>query len=248
MTNLRHLLLAFVVTLAFSHALAAYSIPQNAQAYAVLKGTLFDLSREAVVLDQRVVIENLQTGQVWRLATDEEAGTFRAAVPPGIYSLSTEETHWNLPFRRAAFRLEAGSTSTVNIVLSPRILSIALDIVKGYHIERAPTKRYESFSIPAASSDLLKLLIQYETKRTSKGTTVYKWAKLSFDLTTVYADELKLDRKTLRLSASGRVMVEDGKERRKLSTAWIYFKDGKLIVEPEGLVRAGRRLMSALKT
>jgi hypothetical protein len=76
------------------------------------------------------------------------------------------------------------------------------------------------------------LLIQYETKRTSKGTTVYKWARLSFDLLTVYADELKLDRKTLRLTASGRVMVEDGKERRNLSTASIHFKDGKLIVEP----------------
>jgi hypothetical protein len=238
MSNLRHLLPALVVTLAFSHALSANSIAQNAPAYAVLEGTVFDMSREAIVLDQKVVIENLQTRQVWRLATDETVGTFRATVPPGTYSLSTEETHWNLPFRRAAFRLEAGSISTVNIVLSPRILSIALNIVKGYEIERAPAQRYESFSIPAASSDLLKLLIQYQTKQTSKGTTVYKWAKVSFDLVTVYADEIKLHRKTRRFIASGRVMVEDGKERRKLSTASIHFKDGKLIIEPESQPKA----------
>ena len=238
MINLRHSLLAFVVSLAFLHALAANSISQNAPAYAVLKGTVFDMSREAVVLDQRVVIENLQTGQAWRLTTDEQEGTFSAAVPPGTYSLSTEETHWTLPFRRASFRLEAGSTSTINIVLNPRILSIGLNIVKGYEIERAPAQRYESFSIPGASSDLLKLLIQYETKKTSKGATVYKWAKLSFDLVTVYADELKLDRKTLRVTASGRVMMEDGKERRKLSTASIHFNDGKLIVEPESQPKA----------
>lgn len=209
----------------------AVSIAQDQDTVSILKGEVFALDREAVVLDEKVVIENLQTGQVWRLITDD-AGTYSASVPAGTYSVTTEGTNWHLPFRRAPFQLHAGSTSTLNIVLSPRILTMATIVGKGKSIEWAPPQRYESFSIPGTSSDLLKMLIQYETKRTSKGTTVYKWAKLSFDLTTVYADELKLDRKTLRLIASGRVMVEDGKERRKLSTTSINFKDGKIVVEP----------------
>ena len=232
MSNLGYLLLAPVVGFIFAQPLAAISVRQESPTTAVLKGTVFDLSREAVVLGEKVVVENLQTGQVWKLTTDD-AGTYSVSVPAGTYSLTTEGSHWSLPFRRAPFQLHSGSTSTVNIVLSPRILTIALIVGKGKSIEWAPPQRYGSFAIPGASSDLVKLLIQYETKRTLKDRTVYKWTKLSFDLVTVYADELVLDRKTLRLSAFGRVMVEDGKQRRQLPSAAIHFKDGKIIVEHE---------------
>jgi hypothetical protein len=89
MSHLGHLLLASVVGLVFSQPLAAISIRQEAPATAVLKGAVFDSGREAVILDQTVVVQNLQTEQVWKLITDD-AGAYSVNVPAGTYSLTTE--------------------------------------------------------------------------------------------------------------------------------------------------------------
>lgn len=230
MIKLGKLLAAFVIAWTVIQPATKGSVVPEQTAVAVLKGTVLDRAGSGILLDYGyVVIENLTTKQVWKLHTDDSA-VFSASLPAGTYRI-TSETRMYLPFRRADFHLEPGSTSMVNLVLHPEFL-IRGTTVGTKRIDRsAPTPHYTSFTVPGAPSDISKGLIRHSGTSTIKGMTVYKYATLTFDLITVYADEISRDRKQLRFNASGRVIVEDGKERTSVGAAEVEFKDGKAIVK-----------------
>ena len=230
MIKLGNLLVALVLAWTVLLPASTSSVLPNQTATAVLKGTVFDPSGSLILLpDDFIVIENLGTRQVWRLHTDD-AGSFSASLPAGPYRI-TSETRMYLPFRRADFHLENGSTSMVNLVLHPEYLIRGTTVGTKRIDKLAPKPHYTSFTIPGARSDVSKALIRHFGKRTANGTTVYEYAALTFDLITVYADEISRDGKHIRFKAAGRVIVEDGEERASVGAAEIEFRDGKAFVK-----------------
>jgi hypothetical protein len=199
---------------------------------AVLTGAVLDWQRAVVLLPpQTVIVEELNTKQVQKVSPDD-SGNYRLTLPAGTYSITTEGRGVFLPFRRAAFQLQEGTTSSLNLVLSLRWSAHVLSVPsKGSGMEAAPAPRYDEYSIPDARSDRLKLLIEHFGKRTERNRIVYEYATMSFDLLTIHADAITLDRKSKRLEMSGEaVIVEDGNVRRTVSRAEVSFKDGKAIV------------------
>ena len=207
-----NVILAVVLLLTLMQSVSTSSMPNQTER-AVLKGTVFDPFGAVILLPGRsIVIESLGTKQVWELETDD-SGSYRASLPAGTYRITSKPTIY-LPFRHADFHLEKGSTSMVNLVLHSEYLIRGTTVGEKVD-ELAPKPQFVSFTIPGARSDVSRALIRHLGKRSRKGKAVYEYSALTFDLITVYADEISRDGKQLRFNASGRVIVEDGKERAR---------------------------------
>jgi hypothetical protein len=88
---------------------------------AVLTGAALDRQLAVVIQPpQTVLVEDLNTKQVRKVYPDIDSGSYRVTLPAGTYSISTEGRGVFLPYRRAAFQLKDGTTSSVNLVLSLR--------------------------------------------------------------------------------------------------------------------------------
>jgi hypothetical protein len=224
------LVIAFVIAWTVLQPLHTDGVLADQTAGAVLKITVFDQYGAVIPLPEgSIIVENLETKQVWKVGTDD-AGSSSATVPAGTYRITSDAPIY-LPFRRADFHLESGSTSMVNLVLHPEYLVRGTAVGREKVDELGPKPQFDSFTIPGARSDISKALIRYFGKRTANGKTVYKYAALTFDLITVYADEISRDGKTFSFNASERVIVEDGKARENVNAAEIEFKDGKAIIK-----------------
>jgi hypothetical protein len=196
-----------------------------------LKGSVFD-SQGAVVVTPRptIIIKSAGTGAINRITPNED-GKYEIDLPVGIYQISTDVPGF-YPFRRALFQIQPAETVMINLVPSARYFVRGTTVSPTQAIDKpAPRPRYDTFSVPQSSSQLLNLVIQFQKKRIFDRTSEYQNAILSYNELTICADKLALERKTLRVKASGnQVLVEDGSQRSQPNYAEVNFKGGKPVL------------------
>jgi hypothetical protein len=98
----------------------------------------------------------------------------------------------------------------------------------------APEPKYDVFDVPDSAVTEIDLVIQYDLKREGGEIIEYQYegrplsgVVVSYDVLTVSADRVKLDKKKLRVEAEGHVIIEDGKSRTRAERLAVEFKDGK---------------------
>lgn len=213
-------LAVFTLFLVFQGAITAQ--PAVSQPVGTVSGTIMDSSGAVIVLPRPTII--FKGTNDARRVTPDDNGDYEIDLPAGAYDVTTELPGY-YPLRRAKFRVLAGSRVTINLVPSPRYLVRGTTVSTNKPVDRsAPRPRYDELRV-AISSPLPVCLIQFEKKRIVNGIVKYYWATFSYDNLTIYADELRFNRKQKQLKASGkRVIVEDGKQRVEVKHAVVSLK------------------------
>jgi len=144
-------------------------------------------------------------------------------LPVGVYHVTSRNGNY-YPFRRAAFRVEAGKTLHINVFPPIRVLMQALIVdERGARDEYdfAPPLKYDTFNIPSSAEPLLDLLIRYEKKREHKAATEYTGSRLdggvmvSYNNIAIYANKVRFNQKEMKLEAIGKIVFEDGRRRTR---------------------------------
>jgi hypothetical protein len=71
----------------------------------------------------------------------------------------------------------------------------------------------------------VELMIRHSHRQKSKGILIYRQphfnysVEVSYDVLTVYADLVRFDRKRLMLEAEGHVVIDDGNQRQRFTSA-----------------------------
>lgn len=206
----------------------------GAQSPGHVNGTISD-SNGAVVTNVTVAFET--NGQTRKVVTNRE-GYYEIELPIGLYHVTTHVPGF-CAARRALFRVQPSSNTLLNLTLTVCPLANILKMDKsGRYV--GEEHRYidpfesESFPIRTSSDARLNLLIRYGQHRRTNGTVEYHGAKvvngvpsgvtISYDVLTIVADKVRLNKKTLLLQAEGNVIVEDGKRRMTFAHVEVYFK------------------------
>lgn len=197
-----------------------------------VKGTVKDFN-DAVIPATAVTFEG---ERVTRKAIADEAGNYAVELPEGIYKVSTEGSSDYLPFRRAAVRVQPGVTKMINITLATSPYPIGILQVgspsKTSRSSKLVPPKYETHTVPQSPETKLDLLIEFSKKRVRDSVTKYSKATASYDDLIIYAEQVRFDRETARLEATGdRVIVEDGKRRVRAKRAVVEFRAGEPVVE-----------------
>jgi hypothetical protein len=141
--------------------------------------------------------------------------------------------------QRALFRTQPSSDTLMNLTLVVCPLANVLKMDKsGKYV--GEEDRYigpfdsEALPIRNLSGAPLNLLVRYGKRQERKGIVEYQGAKvqngvpagvmISYDVLTIVANKVRLNKKTLLLEAEGNVTVEDGKRRMNFSHAEVNFK------------------------
>lgn len=165
----------------------------------------------ARVLDNSVVISEAGSGrEVARVGLSSE-GFYRACLPAGVYAVSLADTRTVLPYRRAAFRIGRGEHE---LDLWPVFRSGLALTTSGDRRMADPVAAFDSLSIDGAGGEL-PVLIRYGRKRMVGDRAEYSGAgvMLSFDLVTVLARSVAVDKTHSRATAEGGVVVAVDRER-----------------------------------
>lgn len=218
---------AIVLVLATSTILLTASTQRSSsdQPMGKVRGTVMDSNGAVIVIPKPTII--IEGGQTTKKVMPDENGNYEIELPAGIYQISTEIAGF-YPFRRAAFRLQPGTSTVINVVPVARYLIRGTTVSANEPIDiPAPSPKYESFSLPQSPAESLDLLIEFDKKRTHNVLIEYDRATVSYDVLTIYADKVCFNKKTLRLEASGdRVVVEDGKQRVEVKYVEVEFQAG----------------------
>lgn len=199
-----------------------------------VKGTIFD-SNGSVVTNVTVVFET--NGHTSKVVTDQE-GYYEIELPIGLYSVTTHVAGF-CASQRALFRVQPSSNTLINLTLTVCPLADILKMDKSGRII-GEEERYidpfesESFRIRTSPGAQLNLLIRYGQHHRTNGIVEYHGAKLmngvpsgvtiSYDVLTIVADKVRLNKKTLLLQAEGNVILEDGKSRKTFAQVEVNFK------------------------
>lgn len=199
-------------------------VRSQARVEGTVAGSVLD-QQGAVILLPKPVIVFRSKNEVKQVTVDEN-GRFEATLPIGTYEITTEMPGF-YPFRRAPFRVSAGSSVMINLVPSRRYFTRGTTVSPGKGVdERAPRPGYK-----VISKSSLPGLIQFESSHNVGRWLRYRFAVFSHDHITVYADELLFDPKALRLKASGGVILEDGKQRIEVNGVTVSFDNGEARLE-----------------
>lgn len=154
----------------------------------------------------------------------DENGRFEATLPSGTYEVKTEIPSF-YPFRRAPFQVVGGTTLMLNLVPSRRYLVRGTTVsTKASVDEAAPRPKYEQVQVAPQS---LPALIQFENRQNIGRGVTYRFAVFTYGPITIYADKLLLDRRALRLTASGKgIILEDGKQRIEIKGVTVSLDKG----------------------
>jgi hypothetical protein len=206
----------------------------SAQSPGHVKGTIVD-SNGAVVTNVTVAFKT--NGQTRKVVTNQE-GYYEIELPIGLYRVTTHVPGF-CASQRALFRVQPSSNILLNLTLTvcPLAHFLKMDKSGRYVGEEA---RYidpfesESFRIRTSSGARLNLLIRYGQHHRMNGTVEYQGTKvvngvpsgvtISYDVLTIVADKVRLNKKTLLLQAEGNVIVEDGKRRMTFAHVEVNFK------------------------
>lgn len=185
-----------------------------------LKITIFDTA-DRIVPNVQVSIQGNGTRQAF-MSGDQASHEFD--LPSGIYTITTEMSNgYNYPFRRSDFFVEAGATILINVLPPMRITSVGTGVGTGSFVDVAPRPKYQEFKVPGSSKPEMNLVVQYDQKSERGGVIEYKdgarpfsGVVVTYNVMTIVADVVRLDKETLRIEARGNVIVEDGKKRERV--------------------------------
>lgn len=175
-------------------------------------GSVYD-SNDAVILGTKVT---LSSDKVQKTAVVNEDGKFSFAVPPSVYSITTEQNWW-FPVRRANFMVVAWKTVVIN--LQPELETFSQALV----FDRKGLRDVYQYNTLPRLAELkpfpdspLNVVIEYRRSGRRGTTTTYTQAQLTSNELSIKADVLRLNAQTLSVEASGNVTVDRGGDRHKL--------------------------------
>lgn len=195
-----------------------------------VKGSVMDTNGAVIVTPKPSIIFE-GNSNMKRVAVNDR-GDYDITLPVGVYKVTTEIPGFH-SLRRAEFRVQPGSTVTINLVPSPLYLVRGTTLSTSSSVDiAAPAPKYDEIHVPKSSPYPGSLLIQFERKRTINKSVEYDGAILTYDALTIYAEKLTLNKIALKLKASGeRVVVEAGGQSRQVKQASISFKRGEPFVD-----------------
>ncbi len=198
-----------------------------------VKGTIFD-SNEAVVQNVKVYFES-DTLRRETLTNDD--GDYKIELPVGVYRVTTNSPGF-CASQRAPFRVQASSGNLLNLTLVVCPLANILTFDKdnkfvGEECRYIDPFQSESFQISKALDSTLTLLVRYGSRREKEDVVEYQGAEVkngvpsgvfvSYDVLTITAEKVRFNKKTFLLEASGKVVIENGKQRKTLTDVRIDF-------------------------
>lgn len=189
---------------------------------AQLAGTVTDTSESRI---PKAKLEFQGQDHTW-IATAADDGTYKIDLPPGLYKVRVSNPGF-CPMNRALFIVRPSSKVTMNFIMFDCALEYGLTAENGRFTVaedryRLPFKE-ESLFVGSISSPPLNLLVQFGEKQEDGASIEYKGFKLTgdrmvgvtvtYDLLTIHADNVRLNRTTLQFEAEGNVVVENGSSR-----------------------------------
>ncbi len=197
---------------------------------AILQGSVRDYNGAAYVCDSCAVTV---TSPGFRKTTIlDDRGTFRMELPPGLYSITTEIPR-TYPLKRAAFRLNAGETVTLDLVPRLRILGIETEITdEGMRDSVHQAKPLQHEELDLDPQGRMRAILEFERREARRKTVTYGEAVLTYDSVTVYADKIAYNSASKRLEATGdRVVVDSGGTRRITKRAKLRLSRDAICIE-----------------
>lgn len=197
----------------------------------LLQGTAF--SSSAVISKVKVVFSS---GDSKYEVTTNDEGSYEIYLPPNIYQVTSEAIGF-CPVQRASFYVKPLSKQRLNLNLYVCGIESGFTVDnKGKFISEfcrlVPQFKTESFLLSKSSNALPNLHITFSGRKESGNVIEYGkvmdsdslGVNVTYDLLTLLADKAYLDKKTLKLTAEGNVIIEDGKQLYNFSHVEIDFK------------------------
>jgi hypothetical protein len=225
----------FALLFTASFPLGSQSSQSTSEQTGRLKVTVFD-TIDRIVPNITVVI---QGNGIKRTFVSGEQESHEFDLPVGIYTITSEKGYgYNYPFKRAPVRIESGTTTLINVLAPMRVLVTGTTVGTESVTQLATEPKYEIFRAPNLSAPELTLVVQYDQKHErgkiieyKDGARPFSGVIVTYDALTVIADVIRVDKETLRIEATGNVIIEDGKKRTHFQDRRIVFKEGKAINE-----------------
>ena len=186
-----------------------------------VKGSIYDLTREAIVPDAEVIIEGEGIKRTFPVGINPDL-EYEFNVPAGIYNITTKQ-NWLYPEKRASFYVEAGKTKNINLYPSLRLQSIMLTL-DGDKVSYLTPPKYAFLKIDNLALDLI---VKFFRQKSGSTGVKYKGAEFTFDALTVLADDIIYSKKTKTFEFKGNVLIDDNGRRTKAKKAEIRFENGK---------------------
>lgn len=224
------LALVLVVLLAPSTYGRRYAPVRGFQSTGRLKVTVLD-TIDRLVLNVPVTIEG--NGQRRSFVSDEQQ-SHEFELPGGVYYITSQKgLGYFFPFRRAPFRVVPGDTTMINVTPSFRVLAIGAIVGDKDLTELAPAPKYQYLAVPQSPNPELSLLVEYDHRRENKRAVEYTGNErpltgviVSYDVITICAEKVRIEKDSLRVEAHGNVVIEDGKQRVHAKEKVLEFRNG----------------------
>lgn len=225
---------------------AALPCQQNAAKQTFkLSGIVMDIT-EARVVGATITVLGEGVERTFITADD---GSYKVDLPLGIYSITVTGTGF-CTARRPVFRVQSRADVKFNftLVVCPAVntINITNGQFKGESDSYQAPYKEDLFPIKSIEKPF-ELLIQYGERAEDKNIIQYAGFRssiqyqyagnrrsidkclgvtISYNLLTIHADKVRLDKKTLKLEAVGNVVVEDNKQLVRAKQAELTFEAG----------------------
>lgn len=189
----------------------ASTVPSGPRATGSVRGSVRNIDW-AVIQGAALLVQGERNT---RRTFTNDRGEYEIELPEGVYTITATSSGF-LSGRRAAFLLRRGSDVTINLILWPAGATS--------HVAAVATKReFESFSGPGAANPLLDLLVEFSSRRETGNAVEYYAALATFDVLTIKADRIVLNKQFWLLLAEGNVDVDNGGHYSRPSRATVNF-------------------------
>lgn len=166
----------------------------------------------------------LQSNNFTKEMIYKKNGVFELDVPKGFYQIKLKAIDGSvINYKRANFYAELNQSTEIRIL--PVEGDQVCDIEEGLVLNVIPLykKQKRDYTSPKYDDFLVKdpfnVVIKYCLKINKKRTITYRFAQLSFNKLTIYADSISFNKQNKIIEATGNVWVEVGKcgkERNKI--------------------------------
>ena len=219
------IIIIFSIYIFASVPIAAQS-PLAVQAESKLKGKVMDFT-EAVIPNAQIFIQNEH--DTYKIKSNEK-GRFEIDLPPGRYLIRAEIPGF-VKFARAPVEVRSGQTQIINIIAEFASGAYfyyngpdAREEIEKLNRERAGlSPNYDSVTISPGSEGALDMLIKYLKKNEENDSIIYDGAVVSYDKWLLFATQVILQRGSNRLTAKGKVFLDDSNNRRWAKEVQIDF-------------------------
>ena len=173
-----------------------------------IRGVVFD-EQQARIISSRVTIENSDYKNELRV---NDAGEFALSIAPGTYEVIVHAP-WFFPYRRKSVTVSAGKTVELETTLFVRPTHSSCGIFDSFVLKDISGLE-DHIDVSSAEQSADGEVVEYRSGQALRcGDVDVKVRYGKYQLT---ADKVILNHKTFRLEANGNVMIDDGKERKRL--------------------------------